>query len=289
MRMVVRVVLVMVLLGLCVGTDALANRATQRLSAQVSTLMRGSIDIGIDGAVEGYRIHKSEKFPASVLGFVDLAVRRMRFEPVVVDGKNVKARAGMALRLVAIPAKDDADQFRLRLVGASFGDEEAKSAESVVGIRLDPPKYPPPAFNAGIAGTVYLVLKVGKDGNVAEVAVEQTNLTNSGSEAQLRRGRELLENASREKARAWTFQPPTEGAFANAGYWSVRVPVEFLLSKEPLPDDGYGIWQTYVPGPRQRVPWIDGRESKSSPEALAAGTPYMVGSGPRLLMQPGEG
>lgn len=277
----------LLLLVLAFVATAGGNRAAVRKTVENSTLVTGSIDIGTDGAVQGYRIDQKEKFADGVLAFVDAAVRSMRFEPVVVDGKVVNARARMGLRLVAREA--DNGEYRLRLGSASFGDEKLVEGESVTSRKMTPPSYPPAAYRSNVTGTVYLVVKVDSQGAVQDVAVEQTNLTVLGTERQMEVGRGLLERASMEAARKWAFKVPTRGEEAGKSYWSVRVPVDFLMEDDPDPHASYGSWRAYVPGPRHPVSWLSDEENRQSPEAMLAGTANLVGSGPKLLTPLGEG
>lgn len=286
MDMQARIALFFVLMAMAFAAFAAGNRAAVRKTIESSTLVTGSIDIGMDGAVQGYRVDKPDEFPKPVLAFVGEAVRGMRFEPILQNGKAVNARASMGLRLVATYAGDD--QYRLRLASSSFGYEQGPG-EGVTGGKMPPPKYPSEALRANIGGTVYLVLKIGRDGAVEDVAVEQTNLTSLGTEAQVARGRKSLEEASIAQARTWTFRVPTKGELADDPYWSIRVPIAYALAEYLPRVRGYGNWHTYVPGPKHHVPWLSDEENRNSSDAIVAGRAQLVGGGPRLLAPSSEG
>lgn len=124
-------------------------------------------------------------------------------------------------------------------------------------------------------GTVYLVLKIGRDGKVEEAIAEQVNLTAVASGAVMSHQRALLAESAVRAARKWEFEPPTQGEAAQQSFWSVRVPADFIMvGGEPK----YVDWVPYVPGPRQKAPWIDRSASGESPEALAGGAPSLLGT-----------
>ncbi|KRG64629.1 energy transducer TonB, partial [Stenotrophomonas terrae] len=81
---------------------------------------------------------------------------------------------------------------------------------------MNPPRYPPAAFRAGIQGEVILIIDVDASGNVTNVSVEKSS-----------RNRDL-DRAAMEAARKWKFNPAQSGGSKAAG--RVRVPVNFALS-----------------------------------------------------------
>ncbi len=262
--------------------EAAGTRAEVRQSVENSMLVTGTVDIGIDGAVTGHSIDRPEKLPRVVLDLVVRTVPAFRFEPVLVNGKTVHARAKMGLRVVA--RQQDDGNFSLRLASADFGADKPIEGEEVVAKRMKPPVYPAAAYTANITGTVYLVIKVDREGKAEQVLVEQTNLTVLGNDRQMTRAREILEGASIAAARDWRFVIPTKGTAAMDDHWSVRVPVAFSLWSGPTSvATPYGKWRAYVPGPKQRVPWISDEENRRNPDALVAGVATRVGSGPKLL------
>ncbi len=264
------------------------TRSAVRKQAEMSMLVTGEIDIEKDGSVGAHRIDQPDKLPPVVVRLIGEAMPQWRFEPVVVDGKIVRARTKMSLRLVA-KRKDDGN-YLLRIGSATFGDE---SPGVTVRGKMRPPRYPESAYRAGVQGTAYLILKIDRQGKVDQVVDEQVNLTVVGNERQMRQGRKLLADAAKAAAREWEFDIPTEGEAADDPYWSIRVPVSFALcdSRSECQEPGkaaYGTWEAYIPGPRNPVPWrTEGTDPGS--DALADGALHLVGSGPKLLTQLGEG
>jgi hypothetical protein len=112
------------------------------------------------------------------------------------------------------------------------------------------------AVESRVTGTVYLLLRVGRQGQVEDAATEQVNLGVYASDADMERFRNSLAKAALKATEQWTFNVPTTGKHVADDYWVARVPVNFSLSADRKPDP-YGQWQSYVPGPRQLVPWIE--------------------------------
>lgn len=270
--------------------DASGGRAEVAKTIENSMLVTGSVDIAIDGTVATHRLDQPEKLPQVVRDLIAKAMPLLRFEPVEVNGEPVTARTKMGLRVVA--TKLDDGNYRLRLANASFGEAGGVEGETVTSVELEPPRYPAAAYMSNVSGTVYLVLKIGRDGRVEDAVAEQTNLTVLGNERQMRKSRNMLEAASIAAARKWRFNVPLRGEEAGQAFWLVRVPVDFDLrvtESSPPPSIPYGTWEAYIPGPKNRVPWITEEENRRNPDALADGGVYVVGTGPRLLTPLGEG
>ena len=232
-------------------------------------LVTGHVDVDRSGQVTAHVLDKQDQLPAYVVSLIQRALPEMRFEPVLVDGAPVLARAKMSLRMVATPA--DKGNMNLRIAGAHFGEEEiaGTSAESVRSIEMKPPRYPMSVLDMGGKGTVYLLVRVGRDGRVADVAAEQVNLTAVGNGREMRVIRERLAKAAVDGAREWRFAPPTQGEAVSSEYWVVRVPVDFQLGGDRTA--GYGQWSTYHPGEQTRPSWAAPTPPGFSPDTLVAG------------------
>ncbi|WP_369978934.1 TonB family protein [Xanthomonas bundabergensis] len=256
-----------------------------RKQVESSMLVTGRIDIEADGAVSALAIDHEDKLPGGVVAFVRSAAMQWKFEPALRDGKPVPARAPMTLRIVA--KRQEGDAYRVEIRHASFIAYDRNDRSVVTSVNLAPPAYPESAFRVGASGSAYLLLKVARDGSVADAAVEQVNLRIVASESEMKKLRAIFARSALAAARNWTFRAPTEGDDASAPYWAVRVPVNYSLGEQPNEDTpgGYGRWISYVPGPRERAPWVTGEDAAGfSPDALSAGGVYMVdNSGPRLL------
>lgn len=289
-RMLIGIVLAL----LAAGTALAAGPAEVRKQMEASMLVTGSLVLEPDGRVSAWELDRPEALAEPVVELITKAAGSWAFEPVTVDGEAVRAKARMSLRVVATPHDDD--RFQLTIRSGHFGDDamsaeerrNAATTDHVRSVRMHPPAYPPGALRAGVTGTVYLVMRINRDGRVQDVFAEQVNLRVVGTEREMERMREMLARPALAAARRWTFSIPTTGDDADDEYWSLRVPVEYMLHGDKVP--GYGEWQAYIPGPRQKAPWSTrDLRADESPDAMIAGRVYQEGKGLKLLTRLGEG
>lgn len=259
-----------------------------RKQAEASMLVTGNVLIEPDGSVSGWEIDQKEKLPPYVVGLVDGSASAWKFEPVVIDGKPRKAKARMSLRVVLNQL--DSGDYRLAIRNGYFGQNAMTSEERratmltdrVRSLDMRPPGFPMQASEKGVQGTVYLVLRINRQGTVEDVLAEQVNLKATGSAREMRRMRSILAAPAVAAARRWVFQVPTTGEEAGKEYWSVRVPVKYAFTDVREAD--YGQWEAYMPGPKQEIPWLqDDPDAAQGPDAMIAGGVYMVGEGMKLL------
>lgn len=271
-----------------VATHASAAPAsnTQQAARQVqsSMLVTGTIEVNTDGTVATHSIDQVAKLPKGVAGFIDKNVASWTFKPVTHEGRAAKLHNRMNLLLVA--RKLDGDKYLIRMQAANFLPlrQETQKGHEVARRQITPPSYPSRVLSDGVTGTVYLLMKIGRDGRVQDVIAEQVNLRALGSQSQMTRWRNGLADASVRAARNWTYTPPTQGAWVDEPFWMARTPVDFdYYGSTPV---GYGEWSAYIPGPRQSNPWAKQAEAEASPEALAAGGLQQVGSEELKLLTP---
>ncbi|HYQ25494.1 energy transducer TonB [Stenotrophomonas sp.] len=268
----------------CIGNADAQSVREVRKQMEASMTLNGVINIGREGQVEAFQLDRRDKVAADVASMVEGTVRNWRFEPVLVDGKAVSARTEVRLRLLADSLTGTTMQ--IRVADANFGpvsDENKPSTDNVSSLKMRAPAYPERAAAIRGQGDVMLLVKVGRDGKVADVIAEQTNLTVVAPERQMQMLRDVLAKASVNTARSWTFNPPTTGANKDDAFWTVRVPVRYDFSQR---EERYGRWSAYIPGPRQQAPWRTGEDEKATgTDLLPEGGIYMVGrnDGPRLL------
>lgn len=259
-----------------------AGPAAVRKRVQASMLLTGTIVVAPDGSVSSYAIDKPEKLPPMVTGLIAESIPRWKFEPTLLDGKPVAAKAKMSVRFVAKPVGDD--KYSVGISGAEFGQNVP--GESITYKDRVAPTYPHEAARSRVSGTVYLLLRVERQGQVQEAVAEQVNLVVVDNDEEMERWRKMLANSALAAARKWTFNLPTSGEHMNDEYWVARVPVTYGLGRyDELRADDYGKWQPYVPGPRQPVPWIDEQRLLSgSADALPdEGLHPLVRDGLRLI------
>lgn len=269
-------------LAMVLALAAVAAHAEDRVDPRLeaSMLVTGHLDIETDGLVSSLSLDREDELPDYVAGLVKRAAPGWRFEPVVVDGAAVRARARMTLRMLATQVGDG--NMAVSISRASFGDRYPKGSDYVSSVRMRPPTYPWTALERNATGTVYVVLKVGRDGKVEDAFVEQINLRGLGPDATMRLLRKAFSNAALDAARRWRFAPPTTGDQVDDPYWSLRVPVEFTMGSEDIEDTSYGKWVAYVPGPRQSAPWA-GPDEEEGNDAMTDGSFHQAGTGFRLL------
>lgn len=257
--------------------------AAVRERIESSLVVRGEVSIETDGSVSAVQLAKEDKLPVGVVSMVRDAGLKWRFEPVLRDGVAVRAVAPMSLRVIA--RKLDGDRYEISLRGINFARLDADDPENIARVSLKPPRYPEQAYRAGISGSVYLLVKVGRDGKVEDAFAEQVNLTFLSRENDQRRARDLLAKSALAGARQWTFRVPTQGPGAAQPFWNVRVPVSYSLDNGGAEGQEQGRWVSYVPGPRERAPWREGSEQLGfSPDALVDGSVNLVdNNGPHLL------
>jgi len=286
-KMAAALVLTAMALQPCMAGDY--GRAAVRKQVESSLLVAGSVVIDPDGSVRSHELDPNAALSPTLVRFVGDAVGKWRFEPVKVDGQVVAAKVPMHLRLVAKQADDG--KFSVSIVSTHFGRRTEgagapKTTDRLNAIKLTPPQYPKTALHMGGKGTVYMVVQVGRDGNVVNAEAEQVNLRVLGTANQMVMLRKALADAALRVARRWTFNIPTTGEEAARDTWLARVPVDFRLSGEKEAEDGE--WQSYVPGPRNiDMPWA--REElrlAGSPDALPEGGVYPLGGGAKLLTDP---
>lgn len=251
-----------------------------RKQTEASMLVTGEIEVDVDGSVRKFQIDRPEKLPPGVVEFLNKNAVQWIFEPVTVDGKPAILRNKVSMLVVAKKREDG--QYTIRLQAANFNPYEEAPGSAVSSKVMTPPRYPPAAAQNNASGTVYLVLKIGRDGRVEDSFAEQVNLTFIASENQMTYWRNILAKSALSTAKTWTFTPPTIGESAAEPYWKVRVPVSFML--ENMQEPKYGRWEAYIPGPRQTIFWAGDDDANGSPEALAGGSLQQMGKqGLRLL------
>lgn len=252
-----------------------------RKQIQASVLVTGTVTIEADGRAIGLEIDARDALPEGVAELLEEAGATWVFEPVVVDGTPRKAKARMSVRVVAT-RRDDGD-YQAIIRSAYFGSDAATPAEyqarpdAIKPIKKPVPDYPTEALSSGARGTVYVAVKIGRQGTVEDLVAEQVDLRSVGSERDMNRMRELLARSATSAIKRWTFRVPTDSDAAP--FWTVRIPVLYDVEKTK-----YGQWQVYVPGPVQRIPWYDVQPAETgSPDAMMAGGTYEIGKGLRLL------
>ena len=262
------------ILAVLVALPSLAQeRGSVRDQVESSMVLTGTIDIAADGKVSGYAIDRATRVPTGVLGLLARFVPGWRFEPAFVDGQPAAKRAYMSVRVVAKRQGEGTVAVSIR--DANFR-QRAPGEHGTKG-NMRPPRYPHAALRAGVAGTVYTIVRIDRDGQVLDAFAEQVDLRVLASEYALVRWRELMADAALHAARQWSF--PEHPDAPGDDTWVARVPVDFAIGRD---EDRYGQWQAYVPGPWQPPPWT-GVRLAGGPGALPASGIFPVGQDLQLL------
>ncbi|WP_225043386.1 hypothetical protein [Xanthomonas campestris] len=262
---------------------ARTSEAAEQVEASMN--VAGELTLTPDGTVTAVTLINEDSLPPAVRSRIRQSIAGWRFDPVTDSGTALPTTLPMRLLLVAKPGEKN--QYLVSIRSAHFGGE-ASDGSSVRAKDMTPPSYPKAAFQDGATGIVYLLLKIGRDGKVADLVAEQVNLTVSIPAAKRERVRKMLADASIAKARTWTFDPPSDGPERAAPYWTMRVPVSFDIT-DSIRDlrKRQASWRSYLPGPRQSAPWSEQgvlASATDSPDALPDSGLFSVrGEGVRLL------
>ncbi|OOG60248.1 energy transducer TonB [Rhodanobacter sp. C03] len=254
--------------------------AEVRKQAEASMLVTGSIEVMPDGSVQGYTLDHADQLPPIVVQILQQNVPTWKFK--FDDQQTVAVKAKMSLRLLAKRVDDTHDAISIS--AAQFGQDDKVPGESISYKTRLPPRYPGLALHSGVSGTVYLLLRVGRDGRVEDAAAEQVNLTVYASGRDMQLFRDNLARAAITAAREWTFNTPTIGKHVADDYWVAKVPVNFdIRPRGTYKDVPYGRWQSYVPGPRQLVPWVEKKKLLTgAADAVPDGGLYQINQGLQL-------
>lgn len=273
------------LLGVMLSFSAGAgNERAVRKTIEASMLVTGEVVIAIDGKLQSYTIDKQEALPAEVSRLLSRYLPNCIFDVVTASGKPETVKAKMSLQLVA--RQTDHGSAVISVRDSIFMDPD--TPDYIAPKNLAPPLYPLAAFQSGITGTVYIVLRLNPDGTVAETHAEQVNMTVVGSEHDLQRARDMLAKASLKQAKRWTFEI-APARLAKPDPISVRVPVDYaLFDHASKPVAPYGKWQWHVPGPYAPIPW-EPRNASSGIGAMTPGRLYPLDSTIKLRDPPAAG
>lgn len=272
----------------CIPLAVAQSAREMRRQTEASMLVTGHVLLEEDGSVVGWEIDRPEKLPPAVVELIERSAPAWKFEPVLIDGQPRRVRARMSLRMVA--NQQEGGDYQVTIRSGYFGEEALKPEErleragtsQVQSIQMRPPAYPKPAVKMGVQGTVYVILRINRQGLVDDALAEQVNLKTVGNEMQMRHMREMLTKPTLLAAQKWTFQIPTTGESAGNEYWLVRVPIDYELGGKAGPR--YGQWDAYIPGPRHRASWDDADlDPNYSPDAVVAEGIYEVGKGLKLV------
>jgi hypothetical protein len=135
--------------------------------------------------------------------------------------------------------------------------------------------------------TGYLLLRIGRQGQVVDIAAGQVDLTVQGKVWEMTRLRRECAGASIVAAKQWRFIAPTAGPAESLPHWLARVPVTIIpsrIGRAPSEAAAYGRWQPYARGPQEVVPWLWVPQlSADAVDTAPDGSVLTLGQGPHLV------
>lgn len=264
--------------ALAATLPAMAQTASAvKKTEEASLVVNGQIEITSQGAVKAYSLNRDTDLPSEVRQLLAQQIPKWTFHPVLREGRAVDARSSMNLRLVA--RKLGNDNYAVSVRSAQFNGDP-QQGETVDKGTMTPPRYPKTAAKYGVGGDVYLLVQVGRDGKVQHVASEQTNLLVADREPNMRKWREMFESSAISVAKTWTFAPPTKGEAINDAFWQLRIPVSYRVGRPSEKADV--VWQGYIPGPRNAIPWAVPEMTQMGVDAGTDGQLSQIGAGLQL-------
>jgi hypothetical protein len=181
--------LVALLLSLLAG----AAFASEPQSLAATTT--GALAVDAEGRVTSVILDHKELGEETMAVF-ERRIREWRFEPVLVEGRAVPVRAGIHLGLLLKKgARDQDDVFEISGVWLSettTSDVDAVDVtptEAEIVADLKAPLYPRRALQAQVGARVQLLLRIGADGKVVDVATHAAELRTQFAHSELDRKR----------------------------------------------------------------------------------------------------
>lgn len=257
--------------GMAEGVVAAPSMRALQDQVESSMRIKGSLDIGADGRVVAVRLDQQDAIPAGVVGFVKESMAGWEFEPTLQEGKTVPITTPVSLRVVGKVQGDGSARIEIR--SASFVDYREDDLTRPARLSGSVPTYPVRTAGRGVAADVFLLIQVGRDGKVRNVAAEQVNLRVLVPPRQLDTVRTAFANSAIQAVRDWQFRIPTQGPLADRETWVVRLPVRYA---DQPPSGDVPAWEPYLPGPRQRAAWQQPERVTVAPDALGDGV-YVAG------------
>lgn len=226
----------------------------------MTTRVDSEIKIDPSGALVDYR--SETPLPENVRANLEKQVRGWRFEPVLVQGQPVTARARMRITLAARDIGNE--QYAVSVDNVTFpANDQAVMPDapapvtSIQSRKMGAPAYPRELAMAGVSSMVLVYLRLSPEGRVLEAVPVQTSLFNAkGSKQTLAKGVTLFERASVRAARDWQFEVKLHGQNPSARDLTVSIPIEYYAPnhRETRP----GQWRTEVRGERREAAWLRG-------------------------------
>lgn len=261
MRPLALALLAVVLAAPLQAAPPLATRSNPREIAVeapvLATRVEGWIEVGPDGRVAGYE--PITELGEPLRGRLRAMVDGFRFEPVLVEGRPVVARARMRLSLVASELPDKS--LRVGIENVTFPDpdgaERPADAPLLRVARRSAIQYPEGLAWAGISARVLVAVQANPDGSLREVAVRQSALVHAkGSDAEVQNALAAFETAALRGIARWRLAVDNPaGRPLSADDLTGTVAVSFEMQGNPKARPGVWAWETR--SARRDAAWMD--------------------------------
>lgn len=256
------------------GSCAAANRPTDAVTEaeQVMTMrLRGELDFDAEGKVTGYKV-TTPNVDNAILGVVDKAIARWRFQPVQKDGKPALGRTYMFLTLAA--RGNAAGNYLVQLENARFDDRpdtlEQPSPKRNSREAMQLARIPNGRQMAGDmmqvvrdgAAIINLYARVSPDGDLLDLAPAQSSVLDAKGEGTraVRVHRALLDAAIRGMRGArFKLQPDTqdpENRLADGSIVGILPILYVTMGRTTTVADGQ--WRHEARSVRLPSPWKTG-------------------------------
>lgn len=194
---------------------AISAEGPRHFQAQLS----GELTIAPDGSVADVRFERADWMAAPVRAGYEQQVRAWRFEPIIEDGKPVRAVGRMHLKLAAM-RDDQANRAEFLIQGVRFLDPVTTDAPAMSANLARAPGYPRDAAHAGIGANVHVALKLGPDGVPELLGVNEIELFGAAPGFAAGKMASRFEKSTLAAAKHWRFPGYEEGSV-------VYVPVRY--------------------------------------------------------------
>lgn len=226
---------------LLVASPAVLAAEQRQFVARVS----GEVTIDTDGSVADVRFDRADWMAPLVRAGYEQQVRAWRFEPIVEDGKPVRAVGRMHLKLAAM-RDDKADRAEFSIENVRFLDPVPADRLASSSDLRRAPVFPREAASAGIGAELRVAVRLGRDGVPDLMAVDEIELMGAAPGPTEGRMAARFERATIAAAKHWRFPAYEAGQV-------LHVPVRYSPPGWSIDKVG---WVPVYPVAREVPAWV---------------------------------
>lgn len=222
----------------------------------------GDVEIGPTGEVVSYTLRQTRKpLPPVIATRLPAQVKQWRFDPVLVDGKAVRARTRMRITLLA---SEQEGGFSISIDNVTFprthGAAEVDAARQRSLRMVSQPKlsYPPAFIDRGLDARVLVALNIAPDGTLTDAAIVQSSIPDrTGKAEQFQQLAATLEREVLRGVRAARFAVDVPLGADNSEPVHAVLPIEFRMgSPSDNKRDTYGQWRVERRSDKRAPTWL---------------------------------